>query len=113
MVCFGYEAKGDDTQDGCYYCFESNGKPTRLTWTDPCGNHKSRGLFNSGHASFLFPVIPQLCDVERMKVRGEHWQWDSDIPMYNWSLAEKGPERQRRESKISHLLNHGTLIDDQ
>jgi len=30
----------------------------------------------------LFPVIPQTCDLERMKAGGEHWQWNSEIPLY-------------------------------
>ena len=38
----------------------------------------------------VFPVIPLLCDVERMKRGGEHWQWDNDVPMYIGVLPRRG-----------------------
>jgi carotenoid cleavage dioxygenase-like enzyme len=38
----------------------------------------------------LFPIIPQICDVERMKKGGEHWQWDSTIPIYIGVLPRRG-----------------------
>ena len=38
----------------------------------------------------LFPLIPQSCDLERMKQGGEHWQWDSDIPFYIGVLPRRG-----------------------
>lgn len=33
-------------------------------------------------AKVIFPIIPQLCDIERMREGGEHWQWGSDVPTY-------------------------------
>lgn len=35
-------------------------------------------------------MIPLLCDVERMKKGGEHWQWDYSIPMYIGVLPRHG-----------------------
>lgn len=38
----------------------------------------------------IFPIIPQTCDLERMKKGGEHWQWDPTIPMYLGVLPRYG-----------------------
>jgi carotenoid cleavage dioxygenase-like enzyme len=38
----------------------------------------------------LFPVIPQTCDLERLKAGGEHWQWNSKIPFYIGVLPRHG-----------------------
>jgi carotenoid cleavage dioxygenase-like enzyme len=32
MVCFGYEAKGDGTQDVCYYSIDSEGNFVEIVW---------------------------------------------------------------------------------
>ncbi len=39
MVCFGYEAKGDGTQDVCYYTVSPNGKMKEIVWFEApvCG----------------------------------------------------------------------------
>ena len=44
----------------------------------------------SGAEQVIFPIIPLLCDVERMKKGGDHWQWDYSIPMYIGVLPRKG-----------------------
>ncbi|KAH8623625.1 hypothetical protein IG631_21330 [Alternaria alternata] len=38
----------------------------------------------------LFPIIPQTCDLERMKQGGEHWQWNPNIPFYLGVLPRRG-----------------------
>jgi carotenoid cleavage dioxygenase-like enzyme len=38
----------------------------------------------------IFPIIPQTCDLERMKKGGQHWQWDPTIPMYLGVLPRYG-----------------------
>ncbi|GAM39443.1 hypothetical protein TCE0_034f10996 [Talaromyces pinophilus] len=55
MICFGYEAKGEVTEN-----------------------------------YVLFPVIPQLCDIERLKAQGEHWQWSPETPFYLGVLPRNG-----------------------
>ncbi|KGO42860.1 Carotenoid oxygenase [Penicillium expansum] len=60
LICFGYEAKGDGSPDICYYTI---GPDVTENWV-------------------LFPVIPQLCDLERLKQGGEHWQWSPETPFY-------------------------------
>lgn len=35
-------------------------------------------------------MIPQVCDLDRLKAGGEHWQWDSTVPMYIGVLPRRG-----------------------
>ena len=35
-------------------------------------------------------MIPQTCDIERMRKGGEHWQWDPNIPFYLGILPRRG-----------------------
>lgn len=35
-------------------------------------------------------MIPLTCDIERMKQGGEHWQWDSNIPVYFGVVPRRG-----------------------
>lgn len=38
----------------------------------------------------IFPIIPQVCDLERMKQGGEHWQWSPETPLYMGVLPRHG-----------------------
>jgi carotenoid cleavage dioxygenase len=38
----------------------------------------------------VFPIIPQVCDIERLKQGGEHWQWSPETPFYIGVLPRKG-----------------------
>lgn len=46
--------------------------------------------FSLAQTKVLFPIIPQTCDLERMKNGGEHWQWNPDIPFYLGVLPRRG-----------------------
>lgn len=89
MVCFGYEAKGDGTLDVCYYTFDASGKIDEKVWmiAPVCGMIHDFGVTKN---YVLFPMIPLVCDVERLKAGGEHWQWNNDIPMYIGVLPRRG-----------------------
>lgn len=47
-------------------------------------------ITNSIGHKVLFPVIPQTCDLERMKAGGEHWQWNNEVPFYIGVLPRRG-----------------------
>ncbi|KAF2998330.1 hypothetical protein E8E14_001391 [Neopestalotiopsis sp. 37M] len=89
LVCFGYEAKGDGTRDVCYYCIGPDGKFTETVWlVAPVA-----GMIHDFAVTdnwVLFPIIPQICDIERLKQGGEHWQWDSKVPFYLGVLPRRG-----------------------
>ncbi|KAJ5657185.1 Carotenoid oxygenase [Penicillium longicatenatum] len=81
LICFGYEAKGDGTPDICYYTIGPDGRFTQTLWLvgPVCGMIHDFAVTENW---VLFPVIPQLCDLERLKQGGEHWQWSPETPFY-------------------------------
>ncbi|KAH7357394.1 carotenoid oxygenase [Pyrenochaeta sp. MPI-SDFR-AT-0127] len=89
LVCFGYEAKGDGTPDVCYFSVDSSGKVTETVWlvAPVVGMIHDFAVTDNW---VIFPIIPQTCDLERMKQGGEHWQWDPNIPFYLGVLPRRG-----------------------
>lgn len=124
MVCFGYEAKGDGTPDICYYNITPDGKFTEVVWLvvpvvamihdfavtdnwvcwtfDPGCRYSDRLLWQ-----VLFPIIPQLCDIERMKQGGEHWQWSPETPFYIGVLPRRGAQ----PSDVKVILYSSSFIN--
>ncbi|KAI1450435.1 carotenoid oxygenase [Annulohypoxylon stygium] len=89
LVCFGYEARGDGTPDICYYTINSSGKFTevvRIISPIVAMIHD----FAVTENWVLFPMIPQVCDIDRLKKGGEHWQWDPNVPFYIGVLPRRG-----------------------
>ncbi|KAL1970559.1 hypothetical protein VTN77DRAFT_4203 [Rasamsonia byssochlamydoides] len=89
MVCFGYEAKGDGTPDICYYSINADGKFTETVWLVAPAVAMIHD-FAVTENWVLFPLIPQVCDIERLKQGGEHWQWDPNLPFYLGLLPRRG-----------------------
>ncbi|KAI9925246.1 transcriptional regulatory protein rco1 [Aspergillus wentii] len=81
MICFGYEAKGDGTPDVCYYTVSPKGEFTQVVWLVAPVVAMIHD-FAVTENWVLFPLIPQLCDIERMKKGGEHWEWSPSTPFY-------------------------------
>lgn len=54
-------------------------------------------------AQVIFPLIPQTCDIERLKQGGEHWQWDPKIPFYIGVLPRRGAKGS--DVKVSQSLD--------
>ncbi|KAI1334266.1 putative lignostilbene dioxygenase [Xylariaceae sp. FL0016] len=81
MIGFGYEAKGDGTPDVCYYTVSADGKFTQTLWLVAPVVAMIHD-FAVTKNWVLFPLIPQLCDLERLKKGGEHWQWSPNTPFY-------------------------------
>lgn len=104
LVCFGYEAKGDGTPDVCYFSVGPDGKFNEtvflvcpvvgmihdfaVTENWVCRPAMEPSVWLT--IQVIFPVIPQTCDLERMKQGGEHWQWDPEIPFYIGVLPRRG-----------------------
>ncbi|KKA27176.1 hypothetical protein TD95_004306 [Thielaviopsis punctulata] len=89
LVGFGYEAKGDGTKDVCYWNIDKNGKFTEIVWlvAPVCGLIHDFAVTENW---VLFPIVPQLCDIDRLKAGGEHWQWDSTVPFYLGVIPRHG-----------------------
>ncbi|PYI02460.1 lignostilbene dioxygenase [Aspergillus sclerotiicarbonarius CBS 121057] len=91
IVCFGYEAKGDGTPDICYYQVGPDGVFSDICWlvAPVCAMIHDFAVTENW---VLFPLIPQLCDIDRLKAGGEHWQWSPETPLYIGVLPRQGPK---------------------
>ncbi|KAB8237485.1 carotenoid oxygenase family protein [Aspergillus alliaceus] len=89
MICFGYEAKGDGTPDICYYSVAPDGRFLQTVWL--CAPVVAMiHDFAVTDNWVLFPIIPQVCDIERLKRGGDHWQWSPETPFYIGVLPRRG-----------------------
>ncbi|EED16270.1 lignostilbene dioxygenase, putative [Talaromyces stipitatus ATCC 10500] len=122
MVCFGYEAKGDGTPDVCYYNVTADGKFTETVWLVAPVVAMIHD-FAVTENWVIFPIIPQVCDLERMMQGGEHWQWSSTTPMYLGVIPRHGAQStdvkwfQYKNSFPGHTANayedkNGILVID-
>ncbi|KAL4751358.1 hypothetical protein BDW72DRAFT_212814 [Aspergillus terricola var. indicus] len=89
MVCFGYEARGDGTPDVCYYNISPTGKFTEVVWLVAPVVAMIHDFAVTDNW-VIFPIIPQVCDLERMKQGGEHWQWSPETPFYLGVMPRRG-----------------------
>ncbi|GAQ45922.1 lignostilbene dioxygenase [Aspergillus niger] len=91
MICFGYEAKGDGTPDICYYQIGPDGNLSDICWlvAPVCAMIHDFAVTENW---VLFPLIPQLCDIDRMKAGGEHWQWSPETPLYVGIIPRRNPK---------------------
>ncbi|KAM7212206.1 carotenoid oxygenase [Rhypophila decipiens] len=81
MICFGYEAKGDGTPDICYYRIAADGTFLETVWlVSPVVAMIHDFAVTANHV--VFPIMPQVCDIDRLKAGGEHWQWSPETPFY-------------------------------
>ncbi|KAK0648093.1 putative lignostilbene dioxygenase [Cercophora newfieldiana] len=81
MICFGYEAKGDGTPDICYYRIAADGTFLETVWlVSPVVAMIHDFAVTENYV--VFPIIPQVCDIDRLKAGGEHWQWSPETPFY-------------------------------
>ncbi|PYH76827.1 putative lignostilbene dioxygenase [Aspergillus uvarum CBS 121591] len=89
MLCFGYEARGDGTPDVCYYRVAPTGEFTEVVWLVAPVLAMIHDFAVTDNW-VVFPLIPQVCDIERMKQGGEHWQWSPETPLYLGVLPRRG-----------------------
>ncbi|GAM40135.1 hypothetical protein TCE0_034f12246 [Talaromyces pinophilus] len=89
FICFGYEAKGDGTPDVCYFSIAPDGNFQDTVWLVAPVVAMIHD-FAVTENWILFPMIPQTCDIDRMKAGGEHWQWNPDIPFYIGVIPRHG-----------------------
>ncbi|KAJ4253435.1 hypothetical protein NW762_010593 [Fusarium torreyae] len=89
LIGFGYEAKGIATDDICYFSIKPDGIISEELW------FKQPQLsmihdFAVTENWIVLPLIPHICDPERMKNGGEHWYWDPNMPIYFVVLPRRG-----------------------
>lgn len=109
MVGFGYEAKGEATDDVAVYSVDKNGKINWETWIKVpyVGMLHDFGLTQT-HMAFL--VIPLVVDVEQMKRGGVHFIWDDTMPTWFGVMRRGGDGKDLRWYKgptrmATHCMN--------
>ena len=109
MVGFGYEAKGNATDDVAVYSIDKNGEVNWECWIKvPYVGMLHDFAITQTHIAFL--VIPMVTNVEQMKKGGVHFAWDSTLPTWFGVMRRggdgsdlrwyKGPER-----SATHVMN--------
>lgn len=78
MIAFGYAAKGECTRDIAYYVIDQHGKVTHSAWFEApvaamihdCGATDNYTIFG---------IMPFTSDIERLKQRGNYFQFDPEM----------------------------------
>jgi len=102
LVAFGYEARGEATDDVAIYSFDRSGRRTWEAWIKvPYVGMLHDFAVTRTHVAFL--VVPMATNVERMRQGHVHFAWDSRLPTWLGVLRRggdgsdlrwlKGPER--------------------
>lgn len=102
LVAFGYEARGEATDDIAIMSFDTRGQLTWEAWIKaPYVGLLHDFAVTQTHVAFL--LIPMATNVERMKQGQVHFAWDSRLPTWFGVLRRggdgsdvrwfKGPER--------------------
>ena len=102
MIGFGYEARGEATDDVAVFSIDRNGKLNWSTWIKvPYVGMLHDFAVTDKHIAFL--VIPMATNVEEMKKGKVHFAWDSSLPTWFGVMRRggdgkdlrwfKGPER--------------------
>ena len=102
MIGFGYEAKGEATDDVAVFSVDRNGRLNWSAWIKvPYVGMLHDFAVTDSHIAFL--VIPMATNVEEMKKGKVHFAWDSSLPTWFGVMRRggdgkdlrwfKGPER--------------------
>ncbi|MDH6219591.1 carotenoid oxygenase family protein [Streptomyces pseudovenezuelae] len=106
MYCFGYEAKGEATDDIAYYVIDPAGKVKHETWfKQPYPGMVHDMAITENYV--IFPVAPFTSDAERMRAGGLHWQWEPGLDVvYGVIPRFGGPEDVRWFSGPNAFVGH-------
>ena len=109
MIGFGYEARGNATDDVAVYAVDKKGDITWECWIKvPYVGMLHDFAITQTHIAFL--VIPMATNVEQMKQGGVHFAWDSDLPTYFGVMRRGGDGKDLRwfkgpEKCATHVMN--------
>lgn len=115
MICYGYQAKGDLTNDIVAYTVAPNGHITREWWLkmpyvgmihDICITQKH----------IIFPVVGNVTSMARLKAGEPMWEWDESKPTMVGILPRDGEAKDVRwfrgpNRSTLHFLNAVTKGD--
>ncbi|MFF4630086.1 carotenoid oxygenase family protein [Streptomyces griseorubiginosus] len=95
LVFFGYAAKGETTPDIAYYEADADGTIVFERWlTAPYGSMVHDFAVTENHV--VFPVVPLVSDLKRLKAGLPHFAWDPSIPVYLGVLPRRDPDAEVR-----------------
>ncbi len=95
MLAFGYEAKGEATDDVAVFAIDRRDRITWQAWIKvPYVGMLHDFAVTQRHIAFL--VIPMATNVEQMKLGGVHFAWDSRLPTWLGVMRRGGDGRDIR-----------------
>lgn len=109
LVFFSYAARGETTPDIAYYEADTNGNVIFERWLQaPYSSMVHDFCVTENH--IVFPIIPLISDLERLKEGLPHFAWNPSKPMYLGVLPRLKPDAPPRwymgESRFaSHMMN--------
>ncbi|WP_217567261.1 carotenoid oxygenase family protein [Streptomyces sp. GbtcB7] len=72
---FGYEARGLATRNVAYYVADAHGKIIHEAWFEgPYCGFMHDFLVTDDYV--VFPFMPAVAELDRIRAGGKHWQWD-------------------------------------
>jgi carotenoid cleavage dioxygenase len=115
MICYGYQAKGDLSNDIAVYTVNKNGVITNEVWfkTPYVGIMHDMALTQK---YILIPLIARTTSEARLKSGEPMWQWNGDLPTMVAVLPRDGSSKDVRWFKgparnTLHFLNAVDLPD--
>jgi carotenoid cleavage dioxygenase-like enzyme len=109
MIAYGYQAKGDLTDDIAVYTINPKGEVTKEVWL----KSPYLGIIHDiaiTQKYILIPVIARTTSLERLKKGEPMWEWKGDLPTYVGVLPRDGDAKDVRWYKgparnTLHFLN--------
>jgi carotenoid cleavage dioxygenase-like enzyme len=115
MICYGYEATGDLSDDVFAYVIDRNGNVTReWRFKSPLVSEMHDIGLTQKH--IVFNTTGFVTSAERLAAGKVHWAWDSSVPTYVGILPRDGESTDIRwfkgpERAAIHILNANTSGD--
>jgi carotenoid cleavage dioxygenase-like enzyme len=109
LVFFGYAAKGEPTPDIAYYEADADGTIVFERWFEAPYSSMVHD-FAVTESYVVFPVVPLISDLVRLKEGLPYFAWDPSRPVYLGVLRRRDPEAPVRwyvgETRFaSHTMN--------
>lgn len=109
MLCFGYAATGEATDDVAYYVVDRHGKVIHETWFKV----PYSGMLHDFGVSknyVVFPVVPITSSIEYLKAGRPHFLWDPSKDVWLGVLPRYGTARELRWFRMpcrysTHVFN--------
>lgn len=91
LVFFGYAARGETTPDIAYYEADANGHIVFERWLQaPYSSMVHDFAVTENH--IVFPIVPLVSDLQRLKDGFPHFAWDPSKPVYLGVLPRRDPD---------------------